>query len=115
MNSTISVLISIFVTVLVGITGATIFISDRMVNRYRKEAEEAVAKAKKSSNEVKAKKAEADIGVAGIELAKKVYNAVRVGEDAESSIGANTSPTELSEEEKRIAKEVSKKPDTDSK
>lgn len=113
MNDTIAILVTIFVIILVALTGGSIFLSDRMVKKYKAEAEKAVAKAKRNENALKAEKAEADMVKAGVKIAEKVYKAVRVGDEVESIIGANTSPTELSEEEKRIAKEVSEKPDTD--
>lgn len=107
MNSTISALIGILVVVLVGITGATVFISERQVNRYKKEAEKARADAKKKDNELSAEKAENDIRDAGASLAKKVYKAVLASDDSVSAIRANTATTVLSEKEKKIAKEVS--------
>ena len=113
MNDTIATLVTICVIIRVALTGGSIFLSDRMVKKYKAEAEKAVAKAKKNENALKAEKAESDMVKAGVKIAEKVYKAVRVGDEVESIIGANTSPTELSEEEKRIAKEVSEKPDTD--
>ena len=114
MSDMIANLISILVVVLVGITGTTIFLSDRMVKRYREEVEEAVLKARKAEDSLKVRETESKMDKAGIELAKKVYGAVRKTGGTEELVGANTTPTELSEEEKRIAKEVSKKPVTDS-
>lgn len=105
-----NVIVSVLVALLAGVTGATLFFSNRYVKKAREEAEEAMAEAKKSEYGRKAEEAESSMASAGMEVIKKIYKAKRVLDESserESLIGADAS-TWLTDEEKENAKKASK-------